>query len=41
MPNPAPTAAPTPAAAPDVGSFDELSEDELAQQLMRRLDGLG
>ncbi|NCT99629.1 MAG: SDR family NAD(P)-dependent oxidoreductase, partial [Comamonadaceae bacterium] len=38
---PAPDPAPTPAAAPDVDAFDELSEDELAQQLMRRLDGLG
>ncbi|MBX3611472.1 MAG: SDR family NAD(P)-dependent oxidoreductase [Hydrogenophaga sp.] len=33
--------APVPEAATVAESFDDLSEDELAQQLLRRLDGLG
>jgi acyl transferase domain-containing protein len=37
----APARPAAPEAAPDVESFDDLSEDELALQLMRRLDGLG
>jgi acyl carrier protein len=36
--NAAPVAA---APVPEVETFDDLSEDELALQLMRRLDGLG
>lgn len=35
----APAVVPTP--IPEVETFDDLSEDELALQLMRRLDGLG